>query len=157
MQTPDEGPGSERDQARFYAKVALPNGQGCMLWLDERRPDGYASFSSNGFSWLAHRYSYELTYGPIPKGLVIDHVKARGCANKHCVAPLHLEAVTQAENMRRGLVFQSQPPPKTHCKRGHAFDEANTRVNRSGSRVCRACARIAARRRRQSCKPSRAA
>jgi hypothetical protein len=33
---------------------------------------------------------------------------------------------------------------KTHCKHGHAFDEANTRIKDRGwkvERVCRACER----------------
>lgn len=46
----------------------------------------------------AHRYAYELAYGPIAEGLVIDHL----CRNKPCVRPDHLEAVTNAENIRRG-------------------------------------------------------
>jgi hypothetical protein len=30
---------------------------------------------------------------------------------------------------------------KTHCPRGHAYDKENTRINRTGSRSCRACHR----------------
>lgn len=30
---------------------------------------------------------------------------------------------------------------KTHCKRGHPFDEANTYIRKDGSRFCRACER----------------
>jgi hypothetical protein len=36
---------------------------------------------------------------------------------------------------------------KTHCKRGHRFDDENTR-RANGRRVCRACARDSERRRR---------
>lgn len=31
---------------------------------------------------------------------------------------------------------------KTHCKRGHAFTEENTRVDLNGSRSCRMCAML---------------
>jgi hypothetical protein len=48
--------------------------------------------------------------------------------------PLHLEAVTHAENVRRSL------ETRTHCKWGHPFDEANTYRLRT-SRFCRACNR----------------
>ncbi|MCV7009495.1 NUMOD4 domain-containing protein [Mycobacterium gordonae] len=30
---------------------------------------------------------------------------------------------------------------KTHCKRGHLFDEENTRLRPNGTRLCRACKR----------------
>lgn len=135
-----EGPGSERDQARFFAKVALPNEQGCMLWMGTMRRDGYGSLCVNYERWLAHRFSYSVFNGSIPDGLVIDHL----CRNKRCVAPDHLEAVTQAENMRRGNVTKvrsAQQRAKTHCPSGHPYDEANTYVNPNGGRACRACAR----------------
>ena len=34
---------------------------------------------------------------------------------------------------------------RTHCKRGHRYDEANTYIDRRGARNCRACARISRR------------
>jgi hypothetical protein len=40
-------------------------------------------------------------------------------------------------------------PLKTHCKRGHPFDEANVYVDRSGRRSCRSCTRNRARDRYQ--------
>jgi hypothetical protein len=46
----------------------------------------------------AHRFAYELLVGPIPEGLVIDHL----CRNRRCVNPAHLEPVTAEENWRRG-------------------------------------------------------
>lgn len=30
-------------------------------------------------------------------------------------------------------------PPRTHCRRGHEFDDRNTYVRANGSRTCRAC------------------
>lgn len=45
----------------------------------------------------SHRVVYEHHRGPIPEGMVIDHL----CRTKACVNPDHLEVVTQPENARR--------------------------------------------------------
>lgn len=128
----------EKDQARFWAKVALPNEQGCMLWLGYVRPDGYGEFGVGGGLTRAHRVSYVLAYGPMPDGLVVDHVRTRGCTNRHCVAPLHLEAVTRGENVRRG---QAGRWPRRTCPKGHARTTENVYVDRHGWSNCRVCKR----------------
>lgn len=97
----------------------------------------------------AHRLTYEKFVGTIPAGLVIDHL----CRVTRCVNPDHLEAVTNKENIRRGVFTRAQA---THCIRGHLFDEINTRyrirrVDRP-TRVCRTCHKLASRKSRR--KPS---
>ncbi|WP_033356238.1 HNH endonuclease signature motif containing protein, partial [Kitasatospora aureofaciens] len=100
----------------------------------------YGQFNLHGRTYSAHRYAYTQLVGPIPDGLVIDHL----CRNPSCVNPAHLEPVTHAENMRR-----SEPAMRTHCIHGHEFTEANTYYrtpNCDGVRQCRACnAKAAAR------------
>lgn len=44
-----------------------------------------------------HRWLYESLHGPLGD-LVVDHL----CENKRCFRPDHLEAVTNAKNVRRG-------------------------------------------------------
>lgn len=139
---------SEKDQARFWSKVALPNENGCMLWLAGKSHDGYGQFFllPYGRNVYAHTVSYFLAYGPIPSGMELDHVRSAGCANRHCVAPLHLEAVTHAENMKRGETFAARKAAQTHCIHGHEFTEVNTQVKPNGNRNCRTCRRARDRR-----------
>ena len=82
-------------EGRFWAKVDRSGS--CWLWL-AATSHGYGTFQSNGKLVRAHRYAYELLVGPIPGGLVIDHL----CRTTACVNPEHLEPVTQRENLLRG-------------------------------------------------------
>jgi hypothetical protein len=106
----------------------------CWLWTSSLNRYGYAEMKINGRSRMAHRVAYELLVGPIPDGLQLDHL----CRVRYCVNPAHLEPVTSAENTRRGESFAATNGSKTHCKRGHAFDDENTYLWR-GSRICKAC------------------
>lgn len=71
---------------------------GCWNWNRGKHDRGYGYLVMGGKTVRAHRYIYEKEYGPIPGGQVIDHL----CRNTSCVNPEHLEAVSQAENVRRG-------------------------------------------------------
>lgn len=117
---------------RFWAKVDKSGA--CWLWMAARQPSGYGRFGwAKGDIRMAHRVAYELTYGVIADGLVIDHL----CRNTSCVNPSHLEAVPQRVNVLRGLRRQ----PGTHCKRGHKYTPASTVIRTSGKRYCRTCYR----------------
>lgn len=113
----------------------------CWLWTGSLHTDGYALTSFKGKTTGVHRLAYEAYVGPIPEGLEIDHL----CRVRRCVNPAHLEAVTHKVNMQRR---DYSPASKTHCKNGHPFDEANTRV-RDGKRVCRTCRRAVSQRHRE--------
>lgn len=131
---------SERE--RFEAKYRVNTETGCWEWTAAifKQGYGYGLFTVAGKSRGAHRVSYELHVGPIPDGLVIDHL----CRNPRCVNPAHLEAVTQAVNVHRGNGLCAQNARKTHCKRGHEFTPENTLAPRGKQgRECRACHRAA--------------
>lgn len=113
-----------------------------MLWLRYVDPHGYPRFGLGGKSVKAYHVSYILAHGPIPDGLVIDHVRDKGCTNRHCVAPLHLEAVTQRENLLRGTGFAARNAQKTHCPQGHEYAGDNLYVDAKGRRYCQACRRV---------------
>lgn len=124
---------------RFWAKVDK-TGE-CWAWLAAKDRDGYGMFQYVGAPLRAHRVAYELTIGPIPAGLTLDHL----CRNPSCVNPAHLEPVTNRENTFRSPLTQaSVNARKTHCKHGHPFSGSNL-VLRDGRRRCRACINRASR------------
>lgn len=139
---------------RFWAKVALPDADGCMRWLAAKQPNGYGSFGAGGNRGVrAHRFAYTLAFGPIPDGLEIDHL----CKVRDCAAPEHLEAVTRAVNVARSSVSETQRArhaARTHCKRGHEFTPENTIAVRTG-RACRTCQRASEKAYRQRRKARR--
>lgn len=127
------------DPVSRFTSTYQETGDGCWLWTGWVDGAGYARFTVNGKRWLAHRWSYQHHRGPIPQGLVIDHL----CRTPSCVNPSHLEAVPQRENVHRGTGTPAVNLRKTHCLRGHAFTPANTYVNpRTGARRCRQCRRV---------------
>lgn len=130
------------------------------LNTDKRRPVGYIVTESGCWEWVgvsrgrmgyggvwdprtrravyAHRYVYELAYGPIPAGLTLDHL----CRNVRCVRPEHLEAVTHRENILRGNGLTAREAKQRFCKHGHT--PSNTRVELRRGHLMRSCKTCAA-------------
>jgi HNH endonuclease len=79
-------------RTRFWAKVTKTDT--CWLWTAATNKQGYGVFRLHGRQEKAHRVAYELECGPVPAGLVLDHID---CV-EHCVRPTHLRAVTQKQN-----------------------------------------------------------
>jgi hypothetical protein len=120
-----------------------PTPAGCIEWQGAISRTGYGIFSlvSGGkqVTVRVHRLVYELAKGPIPDGLVVDHL----CRNPRCANIEHLEAVTVRENTVRGIGPTATNSRKTQCKNGHDFNTENTAVNTRGQRQCRICNRAA--------------
>lgn len=111
----------------------IRNEDGCLIWPGATTNTGYGRINrrTNPGTELVHRIMYELEHGPIPDGLVIDHL----CRTTLCAEVTHLEAVTQYENCQRGVRAQ-----QTHCIHGHEFTPENTiRAGAAGRRSCREC------------------
>ena len=109
----------------------------CWLWTASvhRKKGGYGRLGVNGRYVLAHCFAYELLVGPVRDGLELDHL----CRVTRCVNPAHLEPVTHAVNMDRGISIQAINGRKTHCDHGHEFTPENTLRRPDGGRRCRTC------------------
>lgn len=119
---------------RFWNKVDRSGGpDSCWLWLGSLMSRGYGQFSvgprGGAKNWRTHRLAYELSVGPIPDGMALDHL----CRNRRCCNPRHLEPVTTAENNKRAGAAMLV------CARGHAMSPDNVLKGRNGTRECRAC------------------
>ena len=130
----------------FECTIPVPF-SGCWVWTKSLNSNGYGMLSQGrGKPQLrAHRLAYEQAHGPIPDGLELDHL----CRVRACINPEHLEAVTHQENIRRGGTpatarrlmqdILARRALRTHCKRGHAWVEANIYIDPRGRRSCRLC------------------
>lgn len=85
---------------RFWAKVKVGAPSECWEWVAYRERDGYGWFGIMGRNHGAHRVSYVLAYGVIPKGMQVDHI----CGNRACVNPAHLRLATHYQNKLHGQV-----------------------------------------------------
>lgn len=141
---------------RFWSHVASTpeDPRGCTrVWDGYLNPKGYGQFSVGGREYKAHRVSARLS-GLDIDGLVVRHA----CDNPKCVTPEHLVTGTTADNnadmVQRGRLrgIAAEGAMRTHCPKGHPYDEENTRMTRRGSRECRTCDRARCRARRMAAK-----
>ena len=78
----------------FAARTRLVD-SGCIEWTGAKSC-GYGNIWVDGRNTKAHRYAWERINGPIPEGLLIDHM----CFNRACVNVEHLRLATQGENQQ---------------------------------------------------------
>lgn len=116
---------------------------GCWEWPGYIPPRGYPTIwsSTHGRKVYLHRLSYETFRGPIPAGLVIDHL----CFNPICMRPSHLEVVTAGENVSRGRNPKVVAHRMEMCLRGHSVTSDNRVSDGAGHFRCRTCRRAISR------------
>lgn len=131
-------------EERFLSRITKLGADECWPWTGTLDNNGYGLFSVKHKYVGAHRYSYQLSVGPIEPGLVVDHTchnrdpdcrAVADCLHRRCVNPRHLEPVTRGENAQRG---KFRIPT---CAKGHPRSMF-TKQNECGE-----CARQRARRR----------
>ena len=122
--------------ARLF-RGAKPIGR-CIIWTKGKTDKGYGTIRKDGRTQVVHRVAYEAQNGPVPKGLILDHL----CRNRACLNPAHLEPVTHRVNILRGICPTAINARKKICSKGHSLtDKSNMRVRATGGRACRACNR----------------
>jgi len=124
----------------FGQVTALPapagvSGGDCLLWQRSKTRDGYGKLCIGGKETGAHRVAYEMVYGPVACWLVLDHL----CRRRDCINPAHLEAVTLAENTKRGNSRSALAARTGVCRSGHPLTASGGRMR------CKVC--LAARQR----------
>jgi hypothetical protein len=115
----------------------------CWLWIGSiHKHSKYGYFKGIG----AHRFSYKMFKGEIPKGLDVMH----SCDVRHCVNPDHLSVGTRKQNMEdcisrgrcktKGTEHEAK---KTKCPKGHPYNKENTYIEMKNGkfyqRRCRIC------------------
>lgn len=111
----------------FFASIRKTGS--CWVWTAGKSKAGYGMFGDHLF---AHRFSYEYFHGPVPDGLLVDHI----CRNPSCVNPAHLRLATPSQNVRTG-----RSGTKLLCANGHRLVGPNLFPGslKRGRRVCRIC------------------
>lgn len=124
----------------FWSRVGFDHETGCWPWTLSVGSHGYGNAYDGVTVRVPHRCAWELVYGRILNGLTVDHL----CRNRRCCNPAHLRLLTNEANAK-----DNGNARKTHCPRGHEYDDENTYVSPvSGHRACRTCSNASNKRRR---------
>lgn len=135
--------GDLRLPERYWAKVYPCPITSCWLWGGApRNSKGYGGYCIQlkpaKITLPAHKVAWQALHGPVPDGLVLDHLCRMTC----CVNPEHLRVVTHAVNILASpITLASICAAVTCCPFGHEYSPENTYIlPGSGSRACRQCA-----------------
>jgi len=97
-------------ETRFWEKVDQGGSNDCWEWTAGLLGDGYGNFYSGKRTVGAHRFSYELHFGPIKGGLICCHK----CDNPRCVNPAHLFLGTVQDNIDDCIAKKRHQHGETH-------------------------------------------
>ena len=132
-----------RYESRFWERVrrlTLVSHTGCWLWQGKKHPKGYAVMFLRGYGNMnAHRAVYIMRYRV---KLTTEQFVCHSCDTRHCLNPAHLWVGTAKDNNQDcASKGRHHNAVKTHCPKGHPYDERNTYLTKKGLRDCKACNR----------------
>lgn len=134
-------------------KMTVGTVEECWTWLACKQSGGRAQLRWRGRMESVYVLMYEEFIGPVPPGMILDHVchneaALRGecdggddCPHHACCNPYHLTSKSQGQNLLDSPLTQASiNKAKTHCDRGHEFNEENTGFKNNGRwRYCKPC------------------
>jgi len=82
----------------------------CWIWLGATYSNGYGNFFDGTGHALAHRFAWELNFGPIPPEMHCCHK----CDVRACVNPNHLFIGSRADNMRDMVIKHRSASGERH-------------------------------------------
>lgn len=117
----------------------------CWFWIGAKdKKSGYGSAYFNGKHIKAHRLSFLLHKGSVPRKMIIMH----SCDNPSCVNPDHLMTGTHSENaidsIKKGRAYLTPSSGKRMlCGKGHDISlDSQVYINKNNpksGRMCRIC------------------
>lgn len=100
-------------QGRFWSKIRKT--KTCWIWTGNKCGSGYGTITkaTRSVPISAHRASWILNVGPIPKGMCVLH-NCPGGDRRDCVNPNHLWIGTQSENINDSVIKGTIPIGERH-------------------------------------------
>jgi hypothetical protein len=100
---------------RFWSRVDKSDVDGCWLWTGALADGRYGVVKFDHRRLATHRVSWEMAYGPIPKGMNVCH----RCDNTRCVRPSHLFLGTHTDNANDRHAKKRDAKGDRHGSRTH--------------------------------------
>lgn len=136
------------DSVRFWSKVTISDPTVCWPWTGGLNEHGYGVINLKGAEHTrVHRYAYELSTGPIPTTMEVDHQchnrdpdcpGGDNCLHRRCCNPAHLETATHRDNTFNGKFSERRGA----CRRNHPWTTESTYTTKQGHRRCRICRQL---------------